>query len=104
MSGSEGSEGPLAEFVALRAEVLQSSQAQHQFLALRLTIAGALSVIAASQKITVQTVLVIRILSYVFCVRSTYFIFAIEETAGYIRANLESRVPGGVRCEHWLQR
>jgi hypothetical protein len=40
-SGGDGTEGPLAEFAALRQEIIQRQATQHSVLALQLTISGA---------------------------------------------------------------
>jgi hypothetical protein len=102
MGNVEGYEGPLAEFVALRGELLQYSQHQNQLFALQLTLAGAVFSFAISQPRLIGVALVVPVASYLLCLRYLTRSRLIHEMARYIQEDLSARVPGGLRWEDWL--
>ena len=102
MAEIKEADGPLAEFAALRAEILQLNQQQSQILGLQLTIAGAVFGIAISHAGLVGILMIVPIVSYSLCMRYLATGTAIFEIARYIRDDLTNRVPGGLRWESWL--
>jgi hypothetical protein len=100
VQGNE-SDGPLAEFVALRAEILQLNQQQNQMLALQLTIAGAVFGVAISHPGIEGILMVVPVVSYALCMRYLTNGMSILEIARYIREELDQRVRGGLRWEAW---
>jgi hypothetical protein len=103
LNDTRDSEGPLAEFVALRAELLQLGQYQHQLVALNLTFAGAVLGFVVSRNVIAQVALVVPVVSYLLCMRSVMLSLGIHEIGCYIRDDLDTRVCGGLRWERWLQ-
>jgi hypothetical protein len=94
-------DGPLAEFVALRAEILQLNQQQNQMIGLQLTIAGAVFGVAISHPGVEGILMVVPVVSYALCMRYLTNGMTILEIARYIRDELDCRVPGGLRWEAW---
>lgn len=94
-------DGPLAEFAALRAEILQNSQQMAGLFALQVGASGtALSYSLA----TPQKQFVALVVSYLLCSRYFYHYHSIRAVARYIHEELSPRIPGGLGWEEWLQR
>jgi hypothetical protein len=66
---AKDADGPLAEFVALRDEILQLNQQQNQMLALQLTISGAVFGIAISHAGLADILMIVPVVSYSLCAR-----------------------------------
>ena len=104
MADEERHDGPLAEFAALRAEILQLNQQQSQVLTLQLTISGAVLSVAISRDSLRALMLVIPLVSYLLYFRFLAGSMSIYEIARYVREELSERVPGGLHWEDWLRR
>jgi hypothetical protein len=102
VSAGHEADGPLAEFTALRDELLQLNQQQHQIMALQLTLVGAVFGIAISRPGLAGILMIAPIVSYSLCMRHLTNGLSIFEIARYIRDDLSDRVPGGLRWESWL--
>jgi hypothetical protein len=102
MAAIKDADGPLAEFAALRDEILQFNQQQNQMLALQLTIAGAVFGIAISHTGLAGVLMIVPVVSYSLCARYLMNALAITEIARYIRDELANRVPGGLGWESWM--
>jgi hypothetical protein len=100
----ESSEGALAEFDALRQEILQRQGTQHQVLALQLTIAGAVFSFALTGHARSGFLLIIPLSSYMLCSRFVEDHVGIRHIGRYIRESLSPRVPGGLNWESWVAR
>jgi len=99
---AKDADGPLAEFVALRDEILQLNQQQNQMLALQLTISGAVFGIAISHAGLADILMIVPVVSYSLCARYLMNAISIVEIARYIREELANRVPGGLGWESWM--
>jgi hypothetical protein len=97
-------EGPLAEFVALRQEIQERVKAQQQLIALQLTLSGAVFAYALSRPGLSALLLAVPFSSYLLCGRTVAQHFGTLRVAEYIRDELSSRVPGGLRWEAWIRR
>jgi hypothetical protein len=102
MAAIKGADGPLAEFAALRNEILQLNQQQNQMLALQLTIAGAVFGIAISHADLAAILMIVPAVSHSPCARYLMNVISITEIARYIRDELANRVPGGLGWESWM--
>jgi hypothetical protein len=102
MADVTDADGPLAEFAALRAEILQLNQQQNPVLALQLTIAGAVFGITVSHPRLIGLLIIVPVVSYSLCMRYLTNGMSIREIARYIREDLSSRVPGGLNWESWI--
>lgn len=102
-SASQGHEGPLAEFSALREEIQERIRAQQQILALQLTLAGAIFGFVISRPGMTALLLIVPFGSYLLCGRWVAQHFGVVQVARYIREELSGRVPGGLRWEEWLE-
>lgn len=95
-------EGPLAEFVALRAELQQRGEMQWRVMSLQITGSGAIFGFALSNSERVPFLLIVPVVSYIFGVRYAMHNHAIVDIAKYIRTCLSVRVPGGLDWEGWI--
>ena len=102
--GVPGSDGPLAEFTALRQEMERRATAQSNLLTLQLTISGAIFSFALSDPARRAFLLILPISTYMLCGRYAAQHAAIAGIATYIRESLSDRVPGGLHWERWLLR
>lgn len=100
-TASPESEGPLAEFSALRTEIQDRVRAQQTLLSLQLTMLGAIFGFAISEGEMV-ILLIVPFSSYLLCGRLVAQHFAILRVAKYIREELSNRVPGGLHWEEWV--
>lgn len=103
VSTLDGAEGPLAEYAALRAEILQYNQQHHQLYALHLTITGAILSVAITRTTFSEVTLIIPIVSYMLFLRFLSNGVQIYRAARYINEELSPRVPGGLGWESWLR-
>jgi hypothetical protein len=93
--------GPLAEFAALRAEIERRATIQWHVLALQIAIAGAVFGFALSAPRREILLLVIPIATYMTFGRYVTQAASTHLIGRYIRTELTSRVPGGLRWEEW---
>lgn len=94
MTRIKGNDGPLAEFVALRAEILQYNQQQNQILALQLTIAEAAFGIAISYPRLAGILMIVPVISYSLCAQYLASGMSIIEIALYSRRARQSGARG----------
>jgi len=99
-----GTEGPLAEFGALRQEILQRQATQHNVLALQLTISGAVFSFALTGASRSGFLLIVPISTYLLCSRFVEDHVGIGQLGRYIREHLSPRIPGGLDWESWIAR
>jgi hypothetical protein len=102
MSVGHGSEGPLAEFAALRQEIDDRVKAQHQILTLQLTTSGAIFGFVLSQSGITAMLLIIPLTSYLLCGRLVSQHFGTLLVAQYVREELSAKVSGGLGWEQWI--
>jgi hypothetical protein len=100
---NEGLEGALAEFSALRQEILERVKAQQQLLTLQLTVTATIFGFAISQQDMAAVMLIVPFSSYLLCGRLVSQHFGTVRVAEFIREHLSKRVPGGLHWETWLQ-
>ncbi|HEX6686457.1 MAG TPA: hypothetical protein VF062_27040 [Candidatus Limnocylindrales bacterium] len=101
MTTNDPSIGPLAEFTALRAEILQNNQNHNHVLTLQLTITGAILGIVVTGPSLRALALVIPVVSELLYLRFVTDVIETFEAARYIRESLSPRVPGGLGWEEW---
>lgn len=95
-------EGPLAEYAALRAEILHRNGTQQNLLTLQLTITGAIFSFALSTS-TVYLLLVVPLSTYMLVGRYLGQQAGVMKCSTYIRTELTNRVPGGFGWEAWIR-
>ncbi|WP_155830418.1 hypothetical protein [Glycomyces tenuis] len=100
----DGHEGPLAEFTALRQEILERVKAQQQLLTLQLTVTATIFGFAISQEDMTAVMLIVPFSSYLLCGRLVAQHFGTVRVAEYIDTRLSDRIPGGLHWESWLRR
>lgn len=98
------SDGPLAEFAALRVEIQERVRTQQQMLSLQLTMSGAVFGFTLSQRGMIALPLIVPFISYLLCGRLVAQHFGTLRVAEYIKDHLSCRVPGGLEWEQWLRR
>jgi hypothetical protein len=101
---NHGTEGPLAEFVALRMEIQERVKAQQQMFSLQITLSGAVFGFAISRPGMIALLLIVPFSSYLLCGRLVAQHFGTVRVAEYITDELSGQVPGGLRWEGWLRR
>jgi hypothetical protein len=101
---SQGFDGPLAEFAALRDEIQERVKGQGQLLSLQITLAGAVFGFAISRPGMTALLLIVPFSSYLLCGRLVALHFGTLRVAKYIKEELSCKVPGGLRWEEWLER
>jgi hypothetical protein len=94
--------GPLAEFNALRAEILARQGAASSILLYQLTSAAGVISFALSDPDRTPLLLVIPFTSYLLAWRYTMHSLATHGLGRYIKEELHPRVPGGLGWESWL--
>jgi hypothetical protein len=94
--------GPLAEYVALRAEIVQHVDLQWKTTVILLTSTGAVFGFALSSAGRLPLLLIAPYSSYILCTRWLHSQALIERAACYIRTRLDVKVPGGLGWEQWL--
>ncbi|GAA3841975.1 hypothetical protein [Streptomyces chiangmaiensis] len=103
-STEHGTEGPLAEFTALRQEIIQRQATQHNVLALQLTISGAVFSFALTGTSRSGFLLIVPVSTYLLCSRFVEDHVGIGQLGRYIREHLSPRIPGGLGWESWVAR
>jgi hypothetical protein len=93
--------GPLAEFTALRAEILQNNQNHNHVLTFQVTISGAILGIVVSRTSLHSIALVIPVVSEMLYLRYLTDVIETFAAAEYIDKVLSERVPGGLHWETW---
>ncbi|MCX4497447.1 hypothetical protein OOK58_39845 [Streptomyces sp. NBC_01728] len=101
-STDHGTEGPLAEFAALRQEIIQRQATQHNVLALQLTISGAVFSFALTGTSRSGFLLIVPVSTYMLCSRFVEDHVGIGQLGRYIREYLSPRIPGGLGWESWV--
>lgn len=97
------SAGPLAEFVALRAEILQSIQMQWNIFALQLIVTAAVFSFSLSSSSRTGFLLILPFITYFLSARYLAMSYALQNLGSYIMDELSSRVPGGLHWEAWYK-
>ncbi|WP_346104471.1 hypothetical protein [Nonomuraea maheshkhaliensis] len=100
-ASSEGHEGPLAEFAALRQEIEGRETQRQNLFNLHITASGAVFGFVLSGSRNPLLLLIIPITTYLFYARFIMHSHAIFKIGRYIRDDLTHRVPGGLRWESW---
>jgi hypothetical protein len=95
--------GPLAEFVALRAEIERRATIQWHVLALQIAVAGAVFGFALAGPRREVLLLAIPVATYMTFGHYIAQIRIIDLISRYIQTDLSPRVPGGLRWESWQQ-
>ncbi|MFK0157170.1 hypothetical protein ACIQVL_09040 [Streptomyces sp. NPDC090499] len=101
-STEHDAEGPLAEFAALRQEIIQRQATQHNVLALQLTISGAVFSFALTGTSRSGFLLIVPVSTYMLCSRFVEDHVGIGQLGRYIREHLSPRIPGGLGWESWV--
>lgn len=94
-------QGPLAEFAALRAEIDRRSTLQHNTIALQITSAGAIFGFAVSAANRTTLLLILPITSYMLTARFVAYYYGITLIASYITTVLSRQIGGGLQWEDW---
>src|SRR3954465_15202753 len=90
------SEGALAEYSALRTELLQLSQQMTNLFALHVGAAGSILSVSLASADKRYVALVLRVVSFLFCARYFWLTQAILNIGRYTRDKLSGQVPGGL--------
>jgi hypothetical protein len=93
----------LAEYVTLRAEILQQVDLQWKATVILLTTTGAVFGFALSSIDRIPLLLIVPYSSYILCTRWIHSQALVDRAAYYIRTELASKVPGGLGFEHWIK-
>lgn len=93
--------GPMAEFVALREEILHWSQHIHGIFVFQVGASGAVLSFALSQPGREPVALAVPIVSYLLCTRYYYALLTAVNIGMYIRTVLSPKVSGGLGWEEW---
>ena len=93
--------GPLAEFTALRAEILQCLQLQWNIFALQLAVTATLFSFSLSSSSRTEFLLILPFVTYALSGRYLYAYYDVERAAEYIMKDLSDRIPGGLHWETW---
>ncbi|CAL9401939.1 hypothetical protein SUDANB95_01467 [Actinosynnema sp. ALI-1.44] len=96
--------GPLAEYTALRAEVLFATEMMWKVTVFQVTSAGAVFGFALSSAGRLPLLLIVPFSSYILCTRGIFYRRLIHHAKVYIHKELDGRVPGGLRFEEWRHR
>lgn len=96
------SEGPIAEYTALRSEITTRINLQHQVIALHLTAVSVVSSVALSGSDRWSILLVIPFVAYASSEILASLFRTIEGIGKYIDEVLSPRVAGGFGWESWL--
>jgi hypothetical protein len=91
----------LAEYTALRAEILQRSSLQWNMFALQLTAAGVVFSFALSNSTHTGFLLILPVVSYDLTGRYVSQVLGTQNAAAYIREVLEPRTGGTLHWETW---
>ncbi len=94
----------IAEYNALRSEILTRITLQQQVFALHLTASGAILSLALARPSNAPVLLVVPYLSYLLCGSFASLHFVILELAAYIEGVLSPKLGGSLSWETWLRR
>lgn len=100
-NGSHDLEILLAEFAALRAEIINRANLQWSMFALQLTSAGVIFSFALSGSSRTGFLLIVPITSYALAGRYVSQYIGIQDLGIYIRDVLSPRLGGGLEWENW---
>ncbi|MEV4622474.1 hypothetical protein AB0J74_27660 [Asanoa sp. NPDC049573] len=98
-----GQEAALAEFNALRTEIMGRQGNAQQLLSIQLTVSGALFSLALSSPGRSAVLLILPLITFMLAGRHVAHSYACLSIATYIRTELSSRVVGGLGWEEWLR-
>nr|GID36370.1 hypothetical protein Aca09nite_28760 [Actinoplanes campanulatus] len=93
----------LAEFNALRAEIIARQASAQGLLSIQLTAAGALFSLALSGTGRAAVLLVLPLITYMLAGRAVAHSYACLSIGTYIRTQLSPRVSGGLGWEQWIR-
>jgi hypothetical protein len=96
------SEGPLAEFTSLRAEILLRQGFQASLFTFQLTSAAGLFSFALSDASHTPLLLVLPFTSYLLGWRYVLHYLATQNMGAYIADHLSNKVGGGLHWEQWI--
>jgi hypothetical protein len=91
----------IAEFTALRAEILQRSDTQWNVLALQLTATGVIFSFALSNSSHIGSLLILPVITYALTGRYVSQAFGTDKIAKYIREVLDVKMKGAFQWEAW---
>lgn len=94
-------DGPLAEFAALRAEMLQGFQMQWNSFALQLTATAVIFSFSLSNTSRTGFLLILPVITYALSSQYQGNYVSMYKIATYIMEELSPKVPGGLRWEEW---
>jgi hypothetical protein len=97
-------DGPLAEFAALRQEILQTRQIQWNVFAFQLTAVAVIFSFSLSDKSRTGFLLIIPVISYTLGTQYMRYELRMQRIHSYIHEDLGPRVPGGFRWQEWRSR
>jgi hypothetical protein len=92
----------LAEFAALRAEILARNGHQHTMMGLNLTISGAVFSFALTQPSRLLALLVVPFTAFMIGGRYIAQDYGVTTIGGYLREHLSRRVVGGLGWEAFI--
>lgn len=101
-SGPSEHETALAEFCALRNEIVSRQGHQHALLVVQITVAGAIFSFALSAPTRSVVLLAIPVATYMVTGRYVANSYANRSLGNYIRTQLSVKLPGGLGWEEWL--
>ncbi|GIF74020.1 hypothetical protein Asi02nite_35380 [Asanoa siamensis] len=93
----------MAEFTALRAEIMARQSSQQGLLSIQLTVGGALFSLALSSPGRAAVLLILPLTTVMLAGRHVAHSYACLSIATYIRTELSPRVAGGLGWEEWLR-
>ena len=103
MVTTDGFEGPLAEYNALRTELEARFQRQHQIHTLQLAAVAAIFSFGLANRGNSDILLVIPYVSYLLCGRHTSQTSGVVRISAYLREHLSDKIPGGLHWEQWTK-
>lgn len=96
--------GPLAEYTALRTEIIHLMDQQWKVTAFLITTSGAVFGFALTSASRIPLLLIIPFSSNILAARWVLCQHLVERVSLYIRTELDPRVPGGIGYEKWLRK
>lgn len=96
--------GPLAEYSALRAEIIHLMDQQWKVTAFLITTSGAVFGFAFTSAGRMPLLLIIPFSSNILAARWVLCQRLVERVSLYIRTELDPHVPGGIGYEKWLRK
>jgi hypothetical protein len=101
---SDQKDGALAEFVALREEIVQLTSSQQSIYIFNLAAAGSIASFALSDADRGLSAFLVPPIGYLLAARYYNASLGVHHIGEYIRTELSPRVPGGLGWEAWVQR